>query len=197
LHCMSPKLADFVAKVVFNRGFKNSKGRRRGFRVKMRGTSSPHAKRTGDFGKANEAMRIGDYFPPRVFAKNWSPYNFGLLQQYRHDSDVRDVCSNVGYWSISGLVMRTLSSSVFDPKLSFSVDKVVDALRVAHRSGARPKPDIGDMCVGAIRMGEDVDRGSVCSDQHKQRHPRGPPMNRQDREPRQVAEVKRAGPMNG
>jgi len=26
------------------------------------------------------------------------------------NSDVRDVCSNVGYWSISGLVMRTLSS---------------------------------------------------------------------------------------
>ena len=55
--------------------------------------------------------------------------------------------------------MLKLSSSLPDPKLSFSVDKVVDALRVTHRSGARSKPDIGNMCVGVIQVGEDVDRG--------------------------------------
>ena len=36
----------------FYTGAKNSAGRRRGFRVKMRGTSSPYVKLTGDFGKA-------------------------------------------------------------------------------------------------------------------------------------------------
>ena len=48
----------------------------------MRGTSWPHAKRTGDFGNAPEAIRIGDQFPCRVFAKNSEPCNFRLLQQY-------------------------------------------------------------------------------------------------------------------
>jgi len=48
----------------------------------MRGTSSPHAKLTGDFAKATEAIRIADRFPLRNFAKNSSHYNFGLLQQY-------------------------------------------------------------------------------------------------------------------
>jgi hypothetical protein len=49
---------------------KNSEGYRRGFRVKMWGTSSPHVKLTGDFGNAIEVIRIGGCFPFRVFAKN-------------------------------------------------------------------------------------------------------------------------------
>ena len=49
---------------------KNSKGRRRGFRVKMWGTSSPNVKLTGDFDNAIASIRIGDRFPFRVFAKN-------------------------------------------------------------------------------------------------------------------------------
>jgi hypothetical protein len=55
------------------------------------GTSSPHVKFTGDFGNAIEAIRIGDCFPFRVFARNSSPCNFRLLQHYRgisgHDAD--------------------------------------------------------------------------------------------------------------
>ena len=66
---------------------KNSQGRRRGFRVKMRGTSFARVILTGDFGRANEAIRIGYYFPPRVFAKNWSLCNSRLLQQNRHEAD--------------------------------------------------------------------------------------------------------------
>ena len=108
----------FCCKSRFQQGLENSKGRRRGFRVKMRGTSSPRVKLTGDFGRANEATRIGDYFLRRVFAKNWSLCNFRLLQQNRHKAAVRDVCSNVGYRRISGPVMLTLSSSPIDPKLT-------------------------------------------------------------------------------
>jgi hypothetical protein len=47
------------------------------------GTSSPHVKLKGDFGKAIEVIRIGDRFPFRVFAKNSWPCNFRLLQQNR------------------------------------------------------------------------------------------------------------------
>ena len=66
---------------------KNSEGYRRGFRVKMWGTSSPHLKLTGDFGNAIEVIRIGSCFPFRVFAKNSWICNFRLLQQYPPESE--------------------------------------------------------------------------------------------------------------
>lgn len=53
----------------------------------MWGTSSPHVKLTGDLANVSEAMRIGDCFPFRNFAKNQSLCNFGLLQQYPPESD--------------------------------------------------------------------------------------------------------------
>jgi hypothetical protein len=64
----------------------NSAGRRCAFRVRMWGASSPHVKLTGDFANVSDAIRIGDCFPFRNFAKNSSPCNFRLLQQYRPDS---------------------------------------------------------------------------------------------------------------
>jgi hypothetical protein len=64
----------------FAQAIKNSKGRGCGFRVNMRGTSSPRAKLTGDFGNAIEAIRIGDLFSVHVLAKNSSPCKFRLLQ---------------------------------------------------------------------------------------------------------------------
>ena len=45
----------FCCKSRFAQGLKNSPGCRGGFGIKMRGTSSRHAKLTGDFGKATEA----------------------------------------------------------------------------------------------------------------------------------------------
>jgi hypothetical protein len=48
-------MADFVAKVFFALAIKNSFGRRRDFRVKMWGTSSPDNKLTGDLGNVIEA----------------------------------------------------------------------------------------------------------------------------------------------
>jgi hypothetical protein len=67
---------------------KNSKGRGRGFRVKMRGTSSPHVKFTGDVGNAIAAIPIGDCFPVYIFAKNSWPCNFRLLQHNLHLADI-------------------------------------------------------------------------------------------------------------
>jgi hypothetical protein len=63
----------------------NSAGRRCDFRVKMWGASSPHVKLTGDLANVSDAIRIGDCFPFRNFAKNQSPCNFRLLQQYPSD----------------------------------------------------------------------------------------------------------------
>ena len=72
--------ADFVAKVVLHRC-----GPLMRFSCKDAARASfPHAKLTGDFANGSEAVRIGDCFPFRNFAKNSSPCNFRLLQQYRH-----------------------------------------------------------------------------------------------------------------
>src|SRR5215831_21027371 len=77
----SAALCQYCCKSRFALVIKNSAGRRFGFRVRMRGTSSPHVKRTGDFGNATEAIRIGDQFPSRYFAKNPELCNLRLLQQ--------------------------------------------------------------------------------------------------------------------
>jgi hypothetical protein len=77
---LCPLSARYCCKSRFALGFKNSAGRRRGFRVKMWGTSSPHVKLTGDFGNASEAIRIGDCFLFHVFAKKSAPCNLRLLQ---------------------------------------------------------------------------------------------------------------------
>ena len=86
---------------------KNSKGHRHGFRVSMRGTSSPHVKLTGDPGDAIEVMRIGDCFPFRIFAKNPWPFNFRLLQHNRHIATNRGAAIfcwvHSGHRSASGL----------------------------------------------------------------------------------------------
>ena len=75
---------------------------------KMRGTSRPHAKFTGDFGNAIEVIRISDRSLLSVFAKNLEPCNFRLLQHY------------LGH---SGLDLLTLSSSRFDPTQIFGRDR--------------------------------------------------------------------------
>src|SRR5262245_36627807 len=77
----------FCCKSRFALVTENSAGRGRGFRVKMRGTSSPRDKLTGDFGNAIEVIRICDYFPFGLFAKNLWPCNFRVLQQNRPIAD--------------------------------------------------------------------------------------------------------------
>ena len=58
------------------------------FAYKMRGTSRPHAKFTGDFGSAIEVIRISDRSLLSVFAKNLEPCNFRLLQHNRPRGDI-------------------------------------------------------------------------------------------------------------
>jgi len=96
---------------------KNSADYRRGFRVKMWGTSSPHVKLTGDFGNAVEVIRIGDCFPFRVFAKNSQTCNIRLLQHNRPLTSFTALqkCGryriNSGQTAPSGLT----GSAAFDP----------------------------------------------------------------------------------
>jgi hypothetical protein len=77
----------FCCNSLFALAIKNSFGRRRDFRVKMWGTSSPEDKLTGDLGNVIEATSIGgrrsDFFTVRKLA----PGNLGLLQQYRPTTD--------------------------------------------------------------------------------------------------------------
>src|SRR5258708_21220241 len=77
-----PLSADCVAKVVLHRWTKTFAGCRRGFRVKICGTSSPRAKLTGNFANAAEVTRIVHRFVLRVLAKNSWRCNFRLLQHY-------------------------------------------------------------------------------------------------------------------
>src|SRR5262245_47778679 len=72
----------------FPLGIKNSPGCRRDFHVKMWGTSSPDDKLTGDLGNAFEAAEIGGRWSDRLLARKLSSGDFGLLQQYRHFSDL-------------------------------------------------------------------------------------------------------------
>jgi hypothetical protein len=77
----------------------NCAGRRCDFRLKMWGASSPHVKLTGDLANVSDAIRIGDCVPFRNFAKNQSPCNFRLLQQYPPESDRLLRCREMTRWA--------------------------------------------------------------------------------------------------
>jgi hypothetical protein len=85
----------YCCKSLFALLIKNSPGCRRDFRVKMWGTSSPDDKLTGDLGSVIETTQSGGRRLVRVMAGKSSPGNFGLLQQYRHDSDQPIIAGNV------------------------------------------------------------------------------------------------------
>src|SRR5262245_12537760 len=98
----------FCCKSRFALVTENSAGRGRGFRVKMCGTSSPRDKLTGDFGNAIEVIRIGDYFPFRLFAKNLLPFNFRVLQHTLPLAEVQSLAdSGLG---IAGFLLRNASA---------------------------------------------------------------------------------------
>jgi hypothetical protein len=67
---------------------KNFPGLRRDFRVKMWGTSSPGDKFADDLGDAIEGTRISGSSVEFFTTGKLAPGNLGLLQQYRHDSDI-------------------------------------------------------------------------------------------------------------
>jgi hypothetical protein len=71
----------FCCKSLFALAIKNSFGRRRDFRVKMWGTSSPEDKFTGDLGNVIESTSIGGRRSDFFTARKLAPGNLGLLQQ--------------------------------------------------------------------------------------------------------------------
>src|ERR1700676_3023654 len=71
----------FCCKSLFALAIKNSFGRRRDFRVKMWGTSSPEDKLTGDLGNVIGATSIGGRRSDFFTAEKLAPVNLGLLQQ--------------------------------------------------------------------------------------------------------------------
>src|ERR1700736_1641089 len=81
-------LADSVAKVFFAAGDSNSPNRGRDDRIIMWGTTRPCAKRTGDSGNGFEAALICDCRLFRPLAENQPRGFLGLLQHYRHRTDV-------------------------------------------------------------------------------------------------------------
>src|ERR1700730_12641951 len=77
----------FCCKSLFALAIKSSFGRRRDFRVKMWGTSSPEDKLTGDLGNVIEATSIGGRPADFFTAKKLASGNLGLLQQYLPQAD--------------------------------------------------------------------------------------------------------------
>jgi hypothetical protein len=66
---------------------KNSPDRRREFRVKMWGTSSPDDKLTGDLTNVIEAISIDDRGSDCLAAGKLAPGNLGLFQQHRSKAE--------------------------------------------------------------------------------------------------------------
>ncbi len=85
------------------------------FAYKMRGTSRPHAKFTGDFGNAIEVIRINDRSLLSVFAKNLEPCNFRLLQQNRPLAEGRSSACHVRCQGQTGRRSNLVSTAAFDP----------------------------------------------------------------------------------
>jgi hypothetical protein len=90
-------MADFVAKV-----FLHSRSKFllavQATSVNMWGTSSSEEKLAGDPGNVIEATSIGGRRSDFFTAGKLAPGNFGLLQQYRHDSDEPITAGFVRSW---------------------------------------------------------------------------------------------------
>src|SRR4051795_944550 len=97
------------------------------FAYKMRGTSRPHAKFTGDFGNAIEVIRISGRSLRSGFAKNLEPCNFRLLQH------------NPGLSGSHRGELALLWQNVFSPLFFKDLLSAMWALL-----GRRPKDEIDD-----------------------------------------------------
>ena len=116
----------YCCKSPFARGVGNSAGCRCDFRVKMRGTSFPHVKLTSDFANTSEAIRIGDCFLFDRFAKNSSPCNFRLLQQYLHERAEISWAEHVR----SAQVFQTSTCSAIESASSISMPRYLTVLSI-------------------------------------------------------------------
>ena len=75
----------YCCKSLFAQVTNNSPGRRRDFRVRMWGTSSPDGKLAGDLGNVFEATRNGDRRSDRLLAGKLSSSNIGLCNKICQD----------------------------------------------------------------------------------------------------------------
>src|SRR5262245_1473127 len=73
------------------------------FHVNMWGTSSSEEKLAGDPGNVIEVTSIGGRRSDFFTAGKLAPGYFGLLQQYRHECDLRAAPTNVRSWESTGL----------------------------------------------------------------------------------------------
>jgi hypothetical protein len=80
---MASAAGGLIWKKSFCTGDQTSLGRRRDFRVKMWGSSSPDDKLTGNLGNVIQTTRIGGRPSDRFMAWELPPGNFGLFQQHR------------------------------------------------------------------------------------------------------------------
>jgi hypothetical protein len=93
-HTGSAAQCRYCCKSLFALVIKNSPGRRRDFRVKMGGTSSPDDKLTSDLGNAIVAISIGGRGSDCLAVGKLAPGNFGLLQQYLPKPDSRSAAKS-------------------------------------------------------------------------------------------------------
>src|SRR5262245_57943501 len=95
-------MARFCCKSLFALAVKISFGCPGDFHVNMWGTSSSEEKLAGDPGNVIEATSIGGRRSDFFTAGKLAPGNFGLLQQYRHFSEVPERRDDVRSWGYSG-----------------------------------------------------------------------------------------------
>jgi len=88
------RLVPISCKSLFALVIKIFPGCRRAFRVKMWGTSSPNDKLTGDLGNVIESTKIGGRRLDCLMAGKLSPSNFGLLQHYLPQADLRSAANS-------------------------------------------------------------------------------------------------------
>src|SRR5215813_12035579 len=103
----------FCCKSLFALAIKISFGCTDDFHVNMWGTSSSEEKLAGDPGNVIEATSIGGRRSDFFTAGKLAPGNFGLLQQYRHISEVSQDSDDVCSWGWCRLNMLTTSLSAF------------------------------------------------------------------------------------
>jgi hypothetical protein len=117
----SAALCRFCCKSLFALAIKNSFGRRRDFRVKMWGTSSPDDKLTGDRCNVIEATSIGGRRSDFFTARKLAPGNLGLLQQYLHTASHSTRPVGVCLLGWSGQKCCDAVMRAFDPSATLAV----------------------------------------------------------------------------
>src|SRR5262249_44525072 len=110
------KICRFCCKSLFALAIKISFGCPGDFHVNMWGTSLSEEKLAGDPGNVIEATSIGGRRSDFFTAGKLAPGNFGLLQQYRHFSEVTNEVSDFRLGEQSRLNAIVVEPPLFDPK---------------------------------------------------------------------------------